>query len=289
LSGLWMSPEIPEGGLTAANADGWEKVWSADEYEPDPVTAATYGGGALASFDGYLYWGTMHVPFVAAIGHFNVYGAPDTQLGVLTWILNSHRAISIFRGRNFGTPNQEIELLYGERWLTVYEYDPIAEDGNWTIKRNNMDAIPLWGNSGFNNFYNNYTWTMDVFQGQLYVGTMDFSYLFQDGLRVLLEYILGIPFGNNLEVQFPLPLNPGADLYRFPGSDEPAIAESLDGVGNYSNYGIRTMLADDNLYLGSANPMNLMTDLTDDRPEGGWELIRMEPIIKKYYMPALYH
>jgi hypothetical protein len=47
-------------------------------------------------------------------------------------------------------------------------------------------------------------------------------------------------------------------------------------VGNYANYGIRTMVSTDSaLYLGSANPMNLMTDRYDDRPEGGWELIKL--------------
>jgi hypothetical protein len=30
------------------------------------------------------------------------------------------------------------------------------------------------------------------------------------------------------------------------------------------------------LYIGMANPMNLRTDLTDRRPEGGWELLEMK-------------
>ena len=36
-----------------------------------------------------------------------------------------------------------------------------------------------------------------------------------------------------------------------------------------------TMLSDDALYLGMANPMNLLTDPLDDKPEGGWELLRL--------------
>lgn len=56
-----------------------------------------------------------------------------------------------------------------------------------------------------------------------------------------------------------------------------AVAERIEGVGNYANYGIRTMVSDDALYLGSANPMNLMTDRSDDRPEGGRELLRLTP------------
>lgn len=52
------------------------------------------------------------------------------------------------------------------------------------------------------------------------------------------------------------------------------MPKSLSGVGNYSSYVIRTMVAEeDALFLGMANPMNLQTDSTDDRPEGGWELI----------------
>jgi hypothetical protein len=52
---------------------------------------------------------------------------------------------------------------------------------------------------------------------------------------------------------------------------------SLSGVGNISSYGVRTMVSDDALYLGMANPMNLLTDPNDDLPEGGWELIELNP------------
>jgi hypothetical protein len=31
----------------------------------------------------------------------------------------------------------------------------------------------------------------------------------------------------------------------------------------------------DGLYIGMANPMNLRTDTTDDVPQGGWELIKL--------------
>jgi hypothetical protein len=60
-AGLFMSPVISSGGLPTSTAT-WPKVWSVTDYEPDPLIALTYGGGALVSFDGYLFWGTMHVP-----------------------------------------------------------------------------------------------------------------------------------------------------------------------------------------------------------------------------------
>ena len=97
----------------------------------------------------------------------------------------------------------------------------------------------------------------------------------------------------------------GADLFVAKSADQPFTLESNDGVGNYLNYGIRTMLPSepqtdglaDSLapqdfayktttqdfcnqtttqnifYLGMANPMNLETD--PDKPQGGWELIQL--------------
>ena len=264
---LYMSPPLPASGLTSADADAWLRVWQAGDYEPDPVTALTYGGGALHSFGEYLYWGTMHVPFVAAIAHFNVYGQPATPAETIAGLIGSHRAISIFRGHDFGTASEELELLYGQQQLPTYQ------NGLWLLMPNGMNAEPLWGPSGLGNFYNNYTWTMDMFRGQLFVGTMDWSYLLDDGLPLLLQF-LGLP----PDTQLPLPVGDhGADLYRFPFASSPARAESVNGVGNPTNYGIRTMLSADALYLGMANPMNLLTDPTDDKPEGGWELLRLAP------------
>lgn len=71
-AGLWMSPKLPLSGPV-----DWTEVWSAEKYEPDPVTATVYAGGAMASFNGYLYWGMMIVPFSAAIAHANKYGPPQ--------------------------------------------------------------------------------------------------------------------------------------------------------------------------------------------------------------------
>ena len=111
--GLWMSPEIPDGGLTGSDNDTWQKVWSVSEYEPDAIVRRTYGGGALASYNGTLYWGSMHVPFIRNPGcnhglskqpiinlggYDNSFGADD----IVATALGAHRAISIFSGRNFG-------------------------------------------------------------------------------------------------------------------------------------------------------------------------------------------
>lgn len=264
-AGVWMSPEIPPGGLTVADTGLWKKVWRVEDYEPDPVTAATYGGGALVSFGGYLYWGTMHVPMTATLAHFNAYGAPADQASALHAILGTWRAINIFRGKDFGTPSETVDLLYGLPVLPKY-----TPGTGWEIVPNNMGETPLYGLSGFGNFFNNYTWTMSVFDNQLYVGTMDWSYLALNELvSKFVEFTTEIipDFLPEEAITWPYSLF-GADLFRFPSANGPALPESLNGVDNYSNYGIRTMIADDALYLGMANPMNLF-------PLGGWELLKL--------------
>jgi hypothetical protein len=105
---------------------------------------------------------------------------------------------------------------------------------------------------------------------------MDWSYLLDDIIQTLLNQFKDV-YQLPLDVTISLPdAILGADLYRFYANDQAAVPESLDGVGNYTSYGVRNLVGrEDGLYLGMSNPMNLLTDLTDDKPEGGWELLRM--------------
>ena len=303
-AGIFMSPVIPPGGLTAST-DDWTKVWSVTDYEPDPVMAATYGGGALVSFDGYLFWGTMHVPELGYVSllryiseqagssrqvwfqdagtreeHYaysaDIYRAKRSALRILA----SQRAISIFRGQNMGQINEKIDMVYGQKTLPVFTLttDDVPHDeeidlegyvarqeithiAKFDLVPNKMapdGADPLRGPSGFGNAYNNYTWTMRVFDHQLYVGTMNST--------MLLEALIPTSLYQSC--------SRGANLFRFANADAPAIPEHLDGVGNDTNYGIRTMVSDDALYLGTANPMNMAQD-DQGKNIGGWELIKI--------------
>lgn len=146
-------------------ATDWTKAWTASAYEPDPVTAATCGGGALASFGGYLCWGTMHVPLMSTLPHFSVYSgdAPADTQRVVTWARNSERSISIFRGRNFAT-SPALDVVYGYAQIPAYvKTGPTP--GSWQTKPNGMSP-PLWGTAGFGNPFNNYTWTMSVYDNR---------------------------------------------------------------------------------------------------------------------------
>ena len=327
VAGIWMSPEL-DPTLGNADKDEWEKVWSVFDYEPDPVTAYTYGGGALASFDGWLYWGTMHVPLSAAIIHFRQYGPPENIGGLIDDAFGTYRAITIFRGKNFDKRRwstvidmrwgqrkdtrtgekisherwgddefeatwgkrhdpkgqKEVELLYGESYLPAY--DPVE---GWKMKPNVMmvrmgmeKGTPEYGHSGFGNLFNNYCWIMEVYKENLYVGTMDWSFLLSSASELLeafefeLPSFLGMQFFD-IEDLIDIETGPGADLYRFEDASSPAKAVSLDGLGNILNYGIRTVVSDSSyLYLGTANPMNLAAEEDENGRHGGWELIEVE-------------
>jgi hypothetical protein len=276
LAGIWMSPKLSAGapGLNSEDATRWTQVWNVSMYEPDPVVAATYGLGGIASYGGSLYWGTMHVPMVATSVHARVYPPADQAAASLT-VQNTQRSIAIFRGKDFGDSGQKVDLLYGAPYLPAFDPKAKAGAGAWNIKSTGYK--PLYGTSGFGNPYNNYTWAMAVAGGKLYVGTMDWSYLVKGVAG-------GVGQGPSATVtremnntaNFP-PVGSsvfGGDLWVFEGANRPARPVSTTGLGNYLNYGVRNIVTDGNdLFVGMANPMNLRTDPNDGVPEGGWELI----------------
>jgi len=258
-SALYMSPAVLTGGLTPADAVAWQKVFQITSYEPDPVTAYTVGGGGMASFGGYLYWSTMQVPGTGLAAFEEAYGEPADDIALYTAAFNTMRPTIVFRGRDFGLPTQKIELLYGDATLPVYY------GAEWTYMPNNMSATPLYGGAGYGNFFNAYTWSMAVYNNQLYAGTFDWSWVAHVNLGQELPESITIPDETY-----------GADLFVFKDAKSAAKPISYYGVGNYLNYGIRNMLvANGKLYLGSANAMNLET--AAGKPNGGWELIELSP------------
>ncbi|OYT13695.1 MAG: hypothetical protein B6I19_03825 [Bacteroidetes bacterium 4572_114] len=266
-------PDLPEDGYNASHIFQWETVFTAADYEADDIVASTYIGGALHSFGEYLYFGSMHIPLLATLAHFEL-APPQTLEDTLFAFLGTHRATTIFRGKDFGQPNQDIEIMYG--MLAMPAWDPV--DG-WNIKPNKLNKIPKWGPPGIWNFFNNYTWTMEAHEDQLYIGTMDFSSILF-GIPDWEELIQAFDFTGldnpglsytQTKDGFNLPnIFIGADLFKICNDFIPAVPLRLNGLGNYANYGIRTMAEDgDKLYLGTANPFNLS-------PDGGWELIQLE-------------
>lgn len=299
--GVWMSPRLPLTTADAGRGNNWKKIWSAGEYEPDPLVAGTMGAGALKSFGGWLYWGTMHVPATAYKIWITKYGEPTGEHADLkkrVILENLWREVSIFRGKTFGAPKQKIQLLYGgsavfdkrpdsvnEKRLIKYQggvpgigqyrvhtcttnpkasCNRMSTTGNriddvmkWTNRKNLMGLSPVFGRGGFGNEWNNYTWTMEVYNGDLYIGTMDHSQIaLEDSLIVASDYERRS--------------RKGGELHKIENAGVGAYPVSINGFGNHTNYGYRTMVADDkSLYLGTANNANLNVE------KGGWELLRV--------------
>ena len=252
-TGVWISPPIPAGGLRPADADNWTQVWSPLEYDPDPIVSRFgYAGGAVEYFDGWLYWGTIHLQNSKALGIHETctqpycFGTPANEEEEQALNAGVYRTTSLWRGRNLEDPGtREIQLLYGESEL------PACCSAPKTFTMTPTGWTPLYGASGFDNPGNEYTWQMAVFNGRLYVGTFDASVLQGDA---------GIP------AQY------GADLWRFDSSDSPAVNENYIGLGDRFNYGIRILHPLDDgsgVIAGMANPFNLRTG-------GGWELRKLK-------------
>jgi len=249
-AGVYLSPVMNAAkGLTAGDASAWTLVWEPSMYEPDPVTANAYAGGAIAYWNGALYFGTMNLVKGGLIAYEKVYGVPTPQQYTEVF-QNTYRAISIWAIQNpSATPT--VQLLYGESALPVY--DPNTS----TFVSTPTGFTPLYGPSGFGNIYNCHTWSATVFQNRVIFGTMDWSYL---------QSVDGAP------PPAPGAIQPssawGADLWRFDSAPGPAVAENIDGLGNFLNTGFRNLIVSpdgDDLYLGTANQGNLT-------PMAGWEL-----------------
>jgi hypothetical protein len=205
------------------------------------------------------------VPLSGVIAHYTACpGAPKQALDAVTAIVGTTRPIPIFRSdANPDPAKTRTALLYGATDIPVYD----CKTNGWTIAPNASHQKPLYGPAGFGNPFNTYSWA----------GTV----LPQIAAALGVTIPSGIDITQLLEQLTPAgaPLAFGADLWRFDGANVPAQAESVDGLGNSLNYGIRTMVADSHhLYVGTANPMNLKT--APGQPAGGWELRMLTPVGK---------
>jgi hypothetical protein len=277
--GIWMSPELTADGRIRAGA--WEKVWEVTDYEVDAVIAQSEGLGAMCSFDGYLYWGTMQVPGTGTQAILEAY--PDYAGDMFTIGMQSSRAAAVFRCNDFDTDSPDVQLLYGDSQL--YTFIPPTDmslPGAWVLKDNNTGKA-LFGESGFDNNGNCYIWSMAVYNERLYVGTLD-----RDTTRASERYL---QYGGDIVAMEAdqTEMWMGADLWCFfpdTESGDPVRPFVVDktGVGNPLNHGVRNMVVtSDGLFLGTANCSNLLTanDNAARYPglsleAGGWELVRVD-------------
>ncbi len=273
--GVFLSPAITGSGLTPEQMMGWTSIWSPNEYEPDTTTRTTYVGGGIEFLNGWLYFGTMHIPGNATDRHqtctippYSVLlpssicmGPPQNTDEANALQEGTHRATSIWRIRDAESSDRVTQLLYGEAQLPAYD----EATRSFPMVANLGGYQPLLGASGFNSIYNNYAWVMEVVDNRLFVGTMDFSTLFNSGDP-----------------------SAGADLWRIDGTaDETpvaAVAETTTAFGSpefptytYRPYGFRTLIksADGTkLFSGMAGGVNL--GAVGDG--AGWQLLQLDSV-----------
>jgi hypothetical protein len=167
-----------------------------------------------------------------------------------------------------------VELLYGAEYVPKFDYTPLPLGGTKTWQFVGTFRPPKWGPAGFGNPYNYYVWSMKVFDGKLFVGTAETSYLAADVDPVFFQaaFVASGLTGQAIERIQQAPLKAwlwGSDLVRFDSTEVPAVFESVTGLGNYRNTGIRTMVSDGKfLYMGTENSFNISS-------LGGWEVIKL--------------
>lgn len=285
LSGVWTSPVLAADGSLPQSVAPWTKIWDVSSYETDPKVAVTLFGGAITTLNNQVVWGLMQVPFTGVEVVMRACpGAIASSTDALKAIAYTTRPIPIFSANGAGaTPPATSSLLYGSNYL--YSSRCVAGAGGntleWTQTANASGQQALLGAAGFGNPFNTYTWSAAVYKQKAYFGTFDWSYLVADGLPNIAA-ALGVTLPDNaaaLLQQYMGVGQPyfGADIWRFDSVNAPAVAETNNGLGNYLNYGVRTMYGgSDYLFAGTANPMNLKTGGTSafgsSGPAGGWEL-----------------
>ena len=279
-AGIYLGPLFgADGQYTSADAgSSWGRIWAPAQYETDPVVASTTGGGAIAFWKGWLWFGTMQNNQSAALLHSsctqpNCYGPPANPNENIDLLFNVSRAASIWRARVTSTGGPEVQLLYGQTQL------PALVPGTKTFQMKPTGWTPLHGDSGFNNPFVTYTWSMSAGDNDLLFGMYDYRYVFDVRLGIVAPLGRSVAPAARPGAGVRTVVDPqrgyGGDLWRISDPDLPAQAESVHGLGNWTNYGIRNMLRlnnGPNVVIGTASGLNL-------EPDAGWELQYLTPFV----------
>ncbi|MEW6039455.1 MAG: hypothetical protein AB1648_14615 [Pseudomonadota bacterium] len=278
-TGLYVSPTIPGAGFAASHKNSWKKVWNiSTNWEPDTVAGLADLIGAMAVYKGWLYFGLMMQPgtvdqigqILHSRGYLNLDADNDGTLDqddVIALRRGASRPPALFRGQNFGLFTQKVEVLYGNRYVPVYDQQSrtytAPPAGGDAAHSNNMNAASKWGKAGFDCLGTFYVWSALSMGDTLFIGTAGLSsaFLFTDSL----------PGQGNAWADFNhAKCAEGGDLMRFDDDTSAAKAESRTGLGNRNNIFRNMQPGDTGPIVGTANNSNLSTN-----PPGGWELIEL--------------
>lgn len=294
--GVYVSPPITGTGLTRQQRYQWIEAWSPDEYEPDYTTRITYVGGGIEFLNGWLYFGTMHIPGNAADLHTTCVippynfelpssvcmGDPGDDYAAdykyYAAYQGTERATTIWRIRNPESNNRETQLLYGE--ATLHAYNPNhpapppegASDDEWEAWMEQVfpetpnvgGYVPLLGSSGFNNDCNNYAWVMETVGSSLFVGTMDYCSMGSTSSTAGADmWRIDSSIPDVIDPADPAKYQAVAETtraFKYGAGDLYQPCQTEGRIYNYSPYGFRTLVKSTDgtkLYAGTATGVNL--------------------------------
>ncbi len=266
--GLYMSTPMPAGGFRKASGTRTlQAIMTLDQYDPDAVIGPTWGGGSLSAFGKYVYWGTMTIGTASAGAYAAVNRTVGTTPASRDGIARASfaRAAHLFRADISDPDKPRIELLFGNEYYPVLD----AQSGEWTYKRNLLGLKPLLGKAGFGYGTNNYTWESKVFEGRLFVGTMDYS-------GGLVDYVEHSKDGGDYQIHANYRIAkeqgfiPGGDMLVFENHVDQPIVITRSGLGNEDNNGFRNfVVANGTLYAGTSSEANI-------GPTAGYSFHRLE-------------
>jgi hypothetical protein len=245
-------------------ASSWKRVL---DFAQPGVDNTNLGVKSMCAYNNRLYVGTQNLAGFQVYRSTGGYPAGNSQWkqviadGAGDRYNANAQTMKVFRGMLYIT-SLSLPFLTNYDDFKGFEMIRMYPDDRWDLVVGSSDPIdppdpsvtrtPISGwTAGFGNPMAFYGWSMEVWEGELYVGNLDTTVF----LRYLEDYPGELPDIPNLaEMVAAAKLISGCDLWRSADGVnwEPV---TINGFRNADNYGFRTMQAVNNgLYLGTANP-----------------------------------
>jgi hypothetical protein len=269
-SGLAVSPPVPPGGLTPADADNWHAILHTTDIYParEEAIAANFAG--MGDLGGWLYVGMDNAPEAFALIEMDCPRSVNfnSPLDILNFYLRSDNTAAVFRIKNVGSAHPIVQLLYGR--YKYYTWD--CPTKKWVLKVNPLHQKPLYGGPGFGNPVMYYAGPgVRKFRGALYFGTFDAGALLNrlagdPNTNLIYSYFPGLNPQNlpptvlrsASNLVWPNKANTAADVWVFDSANKPAHPVTVSGWGNNDSWETRDWfnIGDQSLFSGT---------------EGGWD------------------
>jgi len=263
--GLYLSDPLPVQGFSAQSLGRFRSVVLLQDIEPDIFTEKLSFTGFMSVYKGSVYWGTMTAPLSSSAPYQIALSELCASSPDVDYLCDTagYRPGAVYKTSFSRLPKRaldyssiETELLYGDE--EVLAMNPQDITSLWHLTPNQKGLKPKYGRAGFGYKGNNYTWTSVVYDGKLFIGTMDISH----GVAEYVEksgydsssWLIG-HIHRHIQAG---PVDHGGDLWVFEDENSPAKAITTSGMDNRNNTGFRNFaIVNGELYVGTSSMANL--------------------------------